>query len=121
MNVGFPTWVGVVCEDLEAQRRFFEEVLGMRVVGEGEGWIHFDLAPGTMFELIRRSTAPEYDGVRYQVGFAVDDIEAARRDLISGGVTPISEIYGIKGEGRWAYFKDPEDNVFALKEAGATA
>ena len=119
MNLGFPTWVGVVCEDLERQRRFYEQVLGMPVVREGDDFVELDLGAGTMFELIRRSTDPEYDGVRYQVGFAVDDIEATRRELISRGVMPISEIHGVKGEGRWAYFKDPEGNVFELKERAA--
>ena len=61
--------------------RFYEDVLGMRVVGEGESWIHFDLGTGPDFELIRRSTEPQYDRARYQVGFAVDDIEAAQKRL----------------------------------------
>jgi predicted enzyme related to lactoylglutathione lyase len=108
-----------VCDDLDDQRRFYENVLGMRVVGEGEDWIHFDLGTGPEFELIRRSREPQYDGRRYQVGFAVEDIEATRRELIARGVTPISEIDGVKGEGRWAYFKDPEGNVFELKEGAA--
>lgn len=120
MDLGFPSWVGVVCDDLEDQRRFYEDVLGMRVVGEGEDWIHFDLGTGPDFELIRRSTEPQYDDVRYQVGFAVDDIEATRRELIGRGVTPISDILGTRGLGRWAYFKDPEGNVFEIKE-GADA
>jgi predicted enzyme related to lactoylglutathione lyase len=116
MDLGFPSWVGVVCEDLDGQRRFYEDVLGMPVVRESVDFVELDLGRGTMFELIRRSPDPEYDDVRYQVGFAVDDIEASRRELIARGVTPISEIQGIKGEGRWAYFKDPEGNVFELKE-----
>ena len=119
MELGFPSWVGVVCEDLESQRRFYEEVLGMHAVRDGDGFVAYELEPGGEFELIERSTEPEYDGVRYQVGFAVDDIEATRDELIARGVTPISEINGSKGEGRWAYFKDPEGNVFELKERAA--
>ena len=121
MDLGFPSWVGVVCDDLEDQRRFYEDVLGMRVVGEGEDWIHFDLGTGPEFELVRRSTEPQYDGVRYQVGFAVDDIEATRRELVGRGVTPISDILGTRGLGRWAYFKDPEGNVFEIKEGADPA
>ena len=121
MDLGFPSWVGVVCDDLEGQRRFYENVLGMRVVGEGEDWIHFDLGTGPEFELIRRSTEPQYDGARYQVGFAVRDIEVTRRELISRGVTPISEIIGNKGHGRWAYFTDLEGNVFEIKEGADPA
>ena len=119
MNLGFPVWVGVVCEDLESQSRFYGDVLGMRTVREGNGFVAYEVEPSGEFELIQRSTEPEYDGVRYQVGFAVDDIEATRDELIARGVTPISEINGSKGEGRWAYFKDPEGNVFELKERAA--
>jgi predicted enzyme related to lactoylglutathione lyase len=116
MELGFPTWVGVVCEDLDSQRRFYEEVLGMAPVRDGDGFVAYELKPGGEFELIQRSAEPEYDGVRYQVGFAVDDIESTRRELIARGVTPISEILGTRGLGRWAYFRDPEGNVFELKE-----
>ena len=116
MDLGFPSWVGVVCEDLDGQRQFYEDVLGMRVVGEGDGWIHFDLGTGPEFELIARSDEPQYDDSRYQVGFAVGDIEVTRRELVARGVTPISEIIGTTGQGRWAYFRDPEGNVFEIKE-----
>ena len=119
MELGFPTWVGVVCEDLESQRRFYEEVLGMAPVRDGAGFVAYELTPGGEFELIQRSAEPEYDGVRYQVGFAVDDIESTRRELIARGVTPISEILGTRGLGRWAYFRDPEGNVFELKEGSS--
>ena len=70
---------GVVCDDLEGQRRFYRDVMGIRVAEEGDGWVKFDMGPGVSFELLRRSTDPQYDRARYQVGFAVEDIEAARR------------------------------------------
>jgi hypothetical protein len=48
----------------------------------------------------------------------VDDIDAARRELLECGVTSVSDIDGERGLGRWAYFKDPEGNVFEIKEEG---
>ena len=116
-GVGFPRWVGVVCEDLEGQRHFYRDVMGIRVAEEGDGWVKFDMGPGVSFELLRRSTDPQYDRARYQVGFAVEDIEAARRELVAAGVTPISDIMGTPDDPmRWAYFKDPEGNVFEITE-----
>src|SRR5262245_41324044 len=120
MNLGFPSWVGVVCDDLDGQRRFYEDVLGFRPVRDGNGFVAYELEPAGEFELIERSTDPEYDNHRYQVGFAVDDIEATRRELVARGATPISDIIGTKGQGRWAYFKDPEGNVFELKEGASS-
>ena len=49
MELGFPTWVGVVCEDLDSQRRFYEEVLGMAPVRDGDGFVAYELKPGGEF------------------------------------------------------------------------
>jgi catechol 2,3-dioxygenase-like lactoylglutathione lyase family enzyme len=116
MNLGFPRWVGVVCDDLESQRRFYAGVLGMHIRRQSDDRIQFDLLPGTTFELVRRPTEPEYDGKRYQVGFTVPDIESATREMIARGVTPISDILGAIGQARWVYFRDPEGNVFEITE-----
>ena len=64
--------------------------------------------------MLARSSLPQYDARRVQVGFEVDDIEVARGELIEMGVEPISGIEG--ADGRWAYFRDPEGNVFEIKE-----
>jgi catechol 2,3-dioxygenase-like lactoylglutathione lyase family enzyme len=118
-SLGWPTWIGVVANDLEAQRRFYRDVLKLREVGSGEGWVHFDL-DGHMFEVIQREvTTAQYDKARYQVGFTVDDIEAIRAELIEHGVQQITEIEPDPGSdtaNRWAYFRDPEGNVFEITQ-----
>jgi catechol 2,3-dioxygenase-like lactoylglutathione lyase family enzyme len=45
MDVGFPSWIGVVCEDFENQRAFYGEVLGLREVERGEDWAQYDMGP----------------------------------------------------------------------------
>lgn len=113
----WPRWIGVVCEDLESQRQFYVNILGFRETNHGVDWAHFELAGGNLFELIQRDARPQYDRPRYQVGFTVGDIEAARAELITRNVEPIGEIEGNAREGgRWCYFRDPEGNVFELKE-----
>jgi predicted enzyme related to lactoylglutathione lyase len=113
--LGWPTWIGVVAEDLEGQRRFWGHLLGFPESGAGPGYVEFDLGGGRSFEVLAVTDQPEYDRPRFQVGFAVDDIAAARRELIRRGVEPITEI--IEGdESSWAYFRDPEGNVFEITE-----
>lgn len=115
-ELGWPTWIGVVADDLEAQRRFYRDTLGLAETAAGDGWVEFDL-DGRLFEVISRSELPQYEARRFQVGFTVDDIEAARTELIGRGIEPISEIEG--GEdtlNRWCYFRDPEGNVFEITE-----
>ena len=113
-KLGFPKWIGVVCADLEAQRRFYHDVLGLREADQGEGWIQFDLESGTTFELVAQSADPEYDQRRYQVGFVVEDIRAARAELLSRGAEPVTGILG--NASYWAGFRDPEGNVFEITE-----
>jgi len=113
--LGWPTWIGVVVEDLERQRRFWGDLLGLPEAGSGRGFVHFDLGGGRSFELIERSEDAEYDRPRFQVGFAVDDIEGARDELIARGVEPIAEI--VEGDdSSWAYFRDAEGNVFEITQ-----
>jgi len=116
--LGWPTWIGVVVENLEAQRRFYRDTLGLPETESGPGWVHFDLG-GNLFELVQREEALQYDTTRYQVGFTVTDIEAARRELLRLGVEPLTDIepnQGADSGNRWSYFRDPEGNVFEITE-----
>jgi catechol 2,3-dioxygenase-like lactoylglutathione lyase family enzyme len=114
--LGWPTWLGVVADDLQAQAAFYRDTLGLRQGESGDGWVQFDL-DGHLFEVIQRSSLPQYDGRRFQVGFTVDDIRQTRSQLIAGGVVPITEIEGDDDtDNLWAYFRDPEGNTFEITE-----
>jgi predicted enzyme related to lactoylglutathione lyase len=107
----------VVARDLERQRAFYRDVLGLPESEAGRGWVQFDLGEGRMLEVLQQSDEPQYAEQRVQVGFEVDDIEAARASLIESGVEPISGIEGGERSGsRWAYFRDAEGNVFEITE-----
>lgn len=119
LHLGWPTWIGVVVDDLDAQRRFYSDTLGLREISADRDYAIFDV-DGNRFELLRRSGEAQYDALRYQVGFAVDDIVAARKALIAGGATAISEIVGEQEPtGPWCYFRDPEGRVFEIKQSRA--
>ena len=114
--LGWPTWIGVVVDDLPAARRFYEDAFGLEDSGRGAGWVHFEFGDN-LFELIQRDGSPQYGKRRYQVGFTVDDIEAARDRLLSVGAEQISEIEGgSETRNRWCYFRDPEGNVFEVTQ-----
>jgi predicted enzyme related to lactoylglutathione lyase len=111
----WPTWIGVVVDDLEGQGRFWGELLGVPEAARGPDYIQFDLPGGHTFEVLLRTGEPQYDRRRFQVGFTVDDIHRAREALISAGVEPVTEI--VEGEASsWAYFRDREGNVFEITE-----
>src|SRR5260370_28635377 len=117
VNMGWPCWVGVVAKDLDTQCRFCRDVLGLPELGAGPDWVQFDFGPAGILEIVQRSDAPQYDHARYQVGYALDDIESGRERLVSRGVQQVS---GIEGDadagGRWCYFRDAEGNIFEIKE-----
>jgi predicted enzyme related to lactoylglutathione lyase len=120
--LGWPCWVGVVADDLDVQRRFYRDVLGLAELTAGPGWVQFDFADSGILELLQRGDAPQYDRARYQVGYAVADIESAREQLVSRGAAQVTEIEGDDAAGgRWCYFRDAEGNIFEIKECAATA
>jgi predicted enzyme related to lactoylglutathione lyase len=118
MEIGWPKWIGVVADDLEQQRRFYQDVLGFRETGGSGSWVHFEVPGGGLFELIQRDPSPQYDAKRYQVGFTVQDIRAAREVLVRRGAELISEIEGEESgsSNMWCYFRDSEGNVFEVTQ-----
>jgi predicted enzyme related to lactoylglutathione lyase len=122
VTLGWPNWIGVVADDLDRQRRFYGAVLGFTEIADGPGWVQFDLGEERLLEIVQRSGQPQYDQARYQVGYAVEDIEAAREQLIALGVQAVSDLEGsASASGRWCYFRDAEGNVFELKERRTVA
>lgn len=117
VTVGWPCWVGVVADELDVQRRFYRDVLGLAELAEGPGWVQFGFGGKGVLEIVQRSGEPQYDRARYQVGYAVTDIEAARDQLAGRGAQQVTEIEGdAAAGGRWCYFRDGEGNIFEIKE-----
>jgi catechol 2,3-dioxygenase-like lactoylglutathione lyase family enzyme len=118
LKLGWPVWIGVVSEDLEAQRRFYRDVLGLQEMEAGESWIEFDMGSKRVFELIARDPeVPQYVTGGYVVGFEVDDIRAAAAELTARGVEQVSEIEGGSESGQyWCYFRDGEGNLLEIAQ-----
>lgn len=109
----WPAWVGVVTEDLERQRVFYRDVLGLLERDAGEDFIIFDV-DGNILELLARSDAPQYTRRCVSVGFVVEDIETAREELVRRGAEMVTGVEGPAEGQYWAYFRDPEGNLFEL-------
>jgi catechol 2,3-dioxygenase-like lactoylglutathione lyase family enzyme len=80
----------VFAEDADAARAFIDEVLGLRAVDAGGGWLIFALPPA---ELACHPTSPDDSG-RHELYLMCDDVEATVADLEAKGVefvAPISD------------------------------
>ncbi|MGH3118760.1 MAG: VOC family protein [Gaiellales bacterium] len=74
------------------------------------------MGEGSSFELIKRSDDPEYDRLRFQIGFEVDSIDAVHQELARLGVESMVAWWRTNAGAPWAYFRDPEGNVFEIKQ-----
>jgi catechol 2,3-dioxygenase-like lactoylglutathione lyase family enzyme len=99
----------VFAEDADAARAFFDEVLGLRAVDAGGGWLIFALPPA---ELACHPTSPADSG-RHQLYLMCDDVEATVADLEAKGVefaAPISD----QGFGRMTRMRVPGGGELGL-------
>jgi len=117
----------IICSDYEISKRFYVEVLGLRVIAENfraarRSWkLDLALPDGSQVELFSfdgappRPSYPEARGLRH-LAFAVADVAAAKARLESLGVTlediRIDEFTGR----RFTFFADPDDLPLELYE-----
>lgn len=115
---GWPNWLGLVVEDLDAARRFYAAVFDLPEIDAGDDWVQFDLGEGRLFELLRRdSDQVQYERTRFQPGFGVADIERARERLLGLGAKQLGPVEGgLEHGGWWCYFRDTEGHVFELSQ-----
>lgn len=109
----------VAVSDLERARRFFSEQLALPILDEAPFAIRFGAGKGTQVS-VRRGQPNIGQTVAH---FEVADIEATVRELVSRGVafdeyeTPKTTNFIAQiGPARGAWFKDPDGNVFGLRE-----
>ena len=109
----------VAVTDLERSKKFFAEQLNLPILEEAPYAIRFGVGPGGQVS-VRRGQP----NVGQTVGhFEVTDLDAVMADLMSRGVTfeeyetpKTVNFVAVIGPARGAWFKDPDGNVFGLRE-----
>jgi catechol 2,3-dioxygenase-like lactoylglutathione lyase family enzyme len=112
----------IPAKDLAGTRKFYEDVLGLKVFREDPAGITYHSGDSVVFLY-----PTEFAGTAQHTlgGFRVSDLEAAMADLRGKGVTfeeydmpglktvnGVAELGGEKG----AWFKDPEGNILSLSQ-----
>jgi catechol 2,3-dioxygenase-like lactoylglutathione lyase family enzyme len=112
----------IPAKDLGRARAFYRDRLGLEPAEEREGGLRY-LVGDTEFHVFL--SAGEASGTATQMGFEVDDIEAAFAELKGRGVVfepdeivDVGGNYPSKGAGeRGAWFRDSEGNVLGLAQS----
>ncbi|MGW0037512.1 VOC family protein [Gordonia sp. NPDC003376] len=92
----------IYCDDPEAARAFFQDVLGFPGVDTGGGWLIFTTGPS---ELAAHPSSWEYEGrsggtdQRFDVSFMCDDLAVTMSELAAKG----AEFTGAPAEQPWGY------------------
>lgn len=103
-------WLGTKTLNAEALVDFYREVLELRLVHEEpDCWI-FQLPDGAHVEVFGPGfTGRDHFRTGPVAGFEVDDLPAARQELMRRGI----ELLGQPGPG-WQHFLGPDGNVYEL-------
>jgi catechol 2,3-dioxygenase-like lactoylglutathione lyase family enzyme len=123
---GWPGGIAAITlfvEDLEAARRFYQEVFGLPVFYEDDNSTVFRFGD-TLVNLLRAGEAPSLvapatvappeAGVRFQFTLGVEDVDGMSDELRSRGVEllngPMDRPWGI----RTASFRDPGGHIWEI-------
>ena len=107
------TWAGVRTADLNSAKRFFADVLGLRRSHEGKGLVQFELPSGQLFEVFGSESRYYRLHACPVIGFQVEDVQSAKRELESKGVEFVTDLFGDEKEA-WTYFRGPDGTLYEI-------
>jgi catechol 2,3-dioxygenase-like lactoylglutathione lyase family enzyme len=98
--------------DLKRARTFYEDTLGLEIEAEVAETVRYRCGAGTGLAIFERPMSP-ID--RTVAAFEVSDIEGEVDDLRRRGIE-VPAITTLPGGIRRAFFKDPDGNIFGLRQ-----
>ena len=107
-------WAGTRTSEYPAMVAFLQTVLGLTTSQEASDFAAFQLPEGGTFEVFRPGDQDhEHFSTGPVVGFVVDDLTAAVRELKAAGVELLGGQIDERGGG-WRHFRAPDGNVYEL-------
>lgn len=107
------TWAGVRTDNLKSAADFFADILGLSLIHEGKDLIQFEMPSGQLFEVFASESRYYQLHTCPVLGFQVEDVRAARKELESRGVEFVTDLYGNNTEA-WTYFRGPDGYLYEL-------
>jgi len=110
------SWLGVGTDRFADTVAFFSDVMGLApVVVDDRGVAMFDVAEGQVLEVFGPGTQGRKLTFPPIVAFEVEDVPAARDELVSHGVEILGDIGSWNGF-EWLKFRGPDGHVFAIQK-----
>lgn len=116
MEVKGLSWLGVRTAHNQEMIDFFRSVLGLRLESKESGFIVFRLPNRDVIEVIAPDdSAHTFFTTAPVVGFLVDDVEAAMKEMEAAGVEFFDDEVQRADDGNaWAHFRAPDGNVYEI-------
>lgn len=102
-------WLGTMTDRAEELAAFYRDVLQLPLVRREPGCWVYGLPDGSLVEVFARGYGRDHFQTGPVAGFAVDDLPAAREELLERGI----ELLGQPGP-TWQHFRGPDGNVYEL-------
>ena len=116
MKVQGISWIGVGTDRYAETLRLFTGVMGLEVEASEGDQALLATPGGQRIEIFGREGPGKSRNMPPAIAFEVEDVAAARAELIAAGIEVVGEI-GCWGGHEWAYFRSPDDYLFAVKRS----
>lgn len=115
MEIRGISWVGIGTDSYDDTLAFFTQTLGLEIEAAQAPVAILRAGPGQFVEIFGEGSRGQALTSPPAIAFEVDDVTAARAELLTKGVEILGEIGSWNGF-EWLYFRGPHDYVFAVKK-----
>ncbi len=123
MRLEAPDYVVLVVEELDRSLRFYTEVLGLELRSRSGAFAQLETGQTRLALYERRAMAdtlgrairaPDPDAPGFEIGFVVDDADAAYAELVGAGAAPVTPPADRPWGQRTGYVGDPDGHLIEL-------
>ena len=113
-------WLGTRTPEFEATTRFFGGPLGLHAEHTEPDFAVFRLPNGGKVEVVGPGDRDhEHFTTGPVAGFLVDDVEEARAELESAGISFIGPAHPYDQDSAWSHLVGPDGNVYEITRDGS--
>ena len=126
MRLFAPDYIVLVVAELDRSLRFYTEVLGLALGHRSGPYAQLDTGAtrvalferGAMAKTldVKRLEEPRRGAPAFELGFKVDDVDAAFAELVAAGAEPVVEPTDRSWGQRTGYLRDPDGHLIELAQ-----